>query len=131
MFSSLATPENITRNNVSATMFPSLVLMTSRRARMHAQGAHTNCVTVCILNFSIEEMYENVEHPRIILLDCDQYSHLTSKQTYFYLKCCVLSFLRLKTAIFSDLKGSATDVHSSVIAKTRRLQPQERQYTTF
>ena len=27
----------------------------------------------------IEEMYGNVENPRIIVLDCDKYSHLTSK----------------------------------------------------
>ena len=27
----------------------------------------------------IEEMYGNVENPRIIILDCDTYSHLTSK----------------------------------------------------
>ena len=46
----------------------------------------------------IEEMYGNVENPRIIVQDCDKYSHLTLK---FYLKCCVLSFLRLKTAILA------------------------------
>ena len=27
----------------------------------------------------IEEMYGNVENPRIIVLDCDKYSHLPSK----------------------------------------------------
>ena len=27
----------------------------------------------------IEAMYGNIENPRIIVLDCDRYSHLTSK----------------------------------------------------
>ena len=27
----------------------------------------------------IEAMYANIENPRIIVLDCDRYSHLTSK----------------------------------------------------
>ena len=49
----------------------------------------------------IEEMYGNVKNPRIIVLDCDKYSHLTSKKAYFHLKCCVLSFLRLTTAILA------------------------------
>ena len=27
----------------------------------------------------IEAMYGNIENPRIIVLDCDRYSHLTTK----------------------------------------------------
>ena len=40
---------------------------------MAAQGAHR-------LYFEfIEAMYGNIENPRIIVLDCDRYSHFTSK----------------------------------------------------
>ena len=41
------------------------------------QGAHLNCDRL-YFEFT-EEMYGNVENPRIIVLDCDKYSHLTSK----------------------------------------------------
>ena len=97
---------------------------------------HTNCVTVGIFKFRGNVWkYRNGS---LIVTYCYKYLHIRSKLTYFYLKCCVLSFLLLKKkANFSDLKGFASDVQVNVrrktiqIANIRRFQLQERQHTTF
>ena len=58
----------------------------------HVTGAHTNFVTVVM--FFLEEIYGNIEKVHIILIQCDG-----------FLYDMVLSFLKPKTATYSDLKG--------------------------
>ena len=48
-------------------------------------------------------MYGNIEKFHIIVIY--EFLYIRLKSTSFYLKCCVLSFLQLKTTNYSDLKG--------------------------
>ena len=136
-------------------LFPGIISLQSQNITSYFTGGPHKLCDRLYFEF-IEEMYGNVENPRIIILDSDKYSHLTSienKRIFTLHVNVVLLFLRLKTAIFSDLKGSATDVHSSVIVerqgrkypilectsfaepfkllKIAVFSPQERQHTTF
>ena len=62
--------------------------------KKEAQGAHTNCVTVCIFKFrgNVWE-YRKLKVHLYIVTYCDEYLHIRAKYMYFYLKCCVLLFL--------------------------------------
>ena len=42
-------------------------------------GPHKLCDRLDFEFIDSEAMYGNIENPRIIVLDCDRYSHLTSK----------------------------------------------------
>ena len=92
------------------SFYPSLSLRFLKEVT--SQGAHINCLTV--------RMWELRRKVLFLVLNCDEYWHVTSIHPFFRLKCIVLSFCsweRLILAIWNLLRWTFTWAYTKRLGK--------------